>query len=165
MKKTLATAFISFGIIALLAVGGYLFIQHLGSNDEEPTGATEYGDSKEEPEVLETVSASLPEDMNEARLQFYLHEMTHSKVYAEDKWGAVRPMSEENIEELLAIVEASKFEKKAYYRNTLEAWQKGDFSNAVDVHNTIWHWHNGSVGKATRLMTDEEEQAYMEENF
>jgi len=168
MKQTLITAFVSFGVIALLAAGGYWFIQSIGSKGEEPETAakgTGQENLQEKTEAHEPNSASFPEDMNEARLQFYLHEMTHSKVYAEDKWGAARPMTQENIEALLAIVEAGKFEEKAFYRNTLEKWQEGDFSGAVDVHNTIWHWHKGSVGKATRLMTDEEERAYIKENF
>ena len=116
-------------------------------------------------ETLEEMDPALPETMTEAMLQFHLHEMTHSKVYAEDKWGSVRPMTQNNIDKLLAIVEASDYKEKAFYRNTLEDWQDGDFSGAVDVHNTIWHWHRGSVGKATRLMTESEEEAYIRSNF
>ncbi|WKA58321.1 DUF6241 domain-containing protein [Planococcus shenhongbingii] len=165
MKQIIVTTFISFTVIALLAIGGYLFIQREAAKSEEPDAAA---GSVKDPEAqkimdhLETAGTGLPEAMNETRLQFYLHEMTHSKVYAEDKWGTARPMTQKNIEELLAIVEASSFKEKAFYRNTLEDWQNGDFSGAVDVHNTIWHWHGGSIGKATRLMSEEEEQAYLQ---
>jgi hypothetical protein len=166
VKQILATAFISFGVIALLAAGGFWFIQReAAKGPEAQAGGPENSEAQAAPDLPEAAGAPLPDKMTEARLQFYLHEMTHSKVYAEDKWGAARLMTPENIEELLAIVEASDFNEKAFYRNTLEDWKEGDFSGAVDVHNTIWHWHRGSVGKATRLMTQEEEQAYIRSNF
>ncbi|MGK7376955.1 DUF6241 domain-containing protein [Planococcus sp. 1R117A] len=167
MKQILTTTFISFAVIALFAAGSYWFIQREAAKGGEPevTADIKNPEAQKIMDDLEIADTKIPEEMNEARLQFYLHEMTHSKVYAEDKWGAARPTTQSDIEKLLAIVEASDFSEKAFYRNTLQDWQKGDFSNAVDVHNTIWHWHNGSIGKATRLMTKEEEQAYIRTNF
>lgn len=168
MKQTAAIAFISIGIIALLGIAGYLFVQSessKGSGNQTPTKEADSLEAGEEFNGIGTIDASLPQEMNEARLQFYLHEMIHSKVYAEDKWGAARPISQENIDNLLAIVAASDYKMKAFYRRTLEEWEKGDFVNAVDVHNKIWHMHRGTVGKATRLMTEEEEQAYIQAKF
>ncbi|SDG75878.1 hypothetical protein SAMN04487975_101400 [Planococcus glaciei] len=168
MKQILATTIISFGVIALLAVGGYWFIQREAAKGEEPPAVSS---SVQAPEVqpteqtLEIVDTPFSAEMDEKKLQDHLHEMSHSKVYAADKWGQVRLITQANIAELLAIVEASNFEKKTFYQNTLEDWQRGDFSNAVEVHNSIWTWHGGTVGKATRLMTEEEEQAYTRSNF
>ena len=163
MKQIALTTCISFAVIALLAFGGYWLVQREAAKGEDPEAASASSNPDDQEAADEPVAAgsALPEEMTEARLQFYLHEMTHSKVYAEDKWGEARAMTQENIEELLAIVAASDFNEKAFYRNTLEEWQESDFSSAVDVHNTIWHWHGGSIGKATRMMTEEEEQDYI----
>ncbi|WP_416826451.1 DUF6241 domain-containing protein [Ectobacillus polymachus] len=44
-------------------------------------------------------------------------------------------------------------------------WKKGDFSNSVDVHNKIWNWQGGNIGAATRLLTADEENRFIAENF
>lgn len=168
MKQIFLTTVASLAAIALLAVGGYWFIQREAAKGEEPPAVSS---SVQAPEVqpteqtLEIVDTPFSAEMDEKKLQDHLHEMSHSKVYAADKWGQVRLITQANIAELLAIVEANDFEEKAFYLSTLENWQRGDFSNAVEVHNTIWSWHGGTVGKATRLMTEEEEQAYTRSNF
>ncbi|MBZ5199871.1 hypothetical protein HU147_01470 [Planomicrobium chinense] len=168
MKQTIWTTVISFGAIALLAVGGYWFIQREAAKGEEPraVSASVQAPEVQQPErTLEFTDTPFSADMDEKKLQDHLHEMSHSKVYAADKWGQVRLITPANIAELQTIVEAGDFEEKDFYQSTLEAWQKGDFSNAVDVHNTIWSWHGGTIGKASRLMTEEEEQAYTRSNF
>ncbi|MBX0314667.1 DUF6241 domain-containing protein [Planococcus glaciei] len=159
MKQILATTIISFGVIALLAVGGYWFIQR-----EAAKGEVQAPEVQPTEQTLEIVDTPFSVDMDEKKLQDHLHEMSHSKVYAADKWGQVRLITPTNISELQAIVETGDFEKESFYLSTLEAWQKGDFSNAVEVHNTIWSWHGGTVGKATRLMTPEEEKTYLQRN-
>lgn len=168
MKQTAAIAFISIAIIALIGITGFLFIQNGSPKDEQSPAAASKAESRIKPVEFDgvgSIDADQSGTMNEAQLQFFLHEMTHSKVYAEDKWGEARPISQENILSLLAVVEASDFKDRAYYRRTLEEWQDGDFMNAVDVHNKIWHLHGGTIGKATRLMTQEEEDAYIQAHF
>lgn len=167
MKQILATTIISFGVIALLAVGGYWFIQKEAAKGEEPQAASaevQAPEVQQTEQTLEIVDTPFSIDMDEKKLQDHLHEMSHSKVYAADKWGQVRLITPTNISELQAIVEAGDFEKESFYLSTLEAWQRGDFSNAVEVHNSIWSWHGGTVGKATRLMTPEEEKTYLQRN-
>ena len=41
-----------------------------------------------------------------------------------------------------------------HLRNSLTKWKKGDFSNAVEVHNYVWAMLNGNVGKAEALDND-----------
>lgn len=167
MKQTAATALISIAVLAFIGIGGFLFIQNGGPEEAERPAAAGEAEGRTQPVVFDGVG-TIDEPsgkMNEAKLQFFLHEMTHSKVYAEDKWGEARPISQENIDRLLAVVEASDFKDRAYYRRTLEAWRDGDFVNAVDVHNKIWHLHGGTIGKASRLMTPEEEAAYIQAHF
>ena len=76
-------------------------------------------------------------------------------------------MSEENIGNMLKIVKENydHYKHSDFYEKTLLSWQEGDFSNAVSVHNTIWNWHNGTVGRATGLMSAEQEAEYVEKNF
>ncbi|GEN54598.1 DUF6241 domain-containing protein [Halobacillus faecis] len=98
-----------------------------------------------------------------------LHEMTHQKVRANDKRGS-QQMTSEQIDRMLGILKSVEetedhYEHFDFYKKSLEAWDKGDFSNAVTVHNTIWEWQNGSIGWATGLMSEEEEREYIQRNF
>lgn len=47
----------------------------------------------------------------------------------------------------------------------LEPWTTRDFSNAVSAHNRIWAYQKGNIGKATRLLTPQEELEYIEDEF
>lgn len=93
-----------------------------------------------------------------------LHFMTHQKVSATQKWGHLE-ITEERINSMLSTVEKSDYQYKELYTDTLKNWRNGDFSNAVEVHNTIWNEHNGTIGRATGLMTPEQEEAYKERYF
>ncbi|PFG15011.1 DUF6241 domain-containing protein [Bacillus sp. es.036] len=103
-------------------------------------------------------------------LQFmnYIHGMTHQKVQAEEKWSLYE-MNDKNISNLLNTLEKIKdqqtYEHYDFYYETLIQWKKGNFENAVDVHNKIWRWSGGSTGKATRLLTDEEEQEFISQYY
>ncbi|WP_146817312.1 DUF6241 domain-containing protein [Halobacillus faecis] len=98
-----------------------------------------------------------------------LHEMTHQKVRANEKRGS-QQMTAEHIDRMLGILKSVEgtedhYEHFDFYKKSLEAWDKGDFSNAVTVHNTIWEWQNGTIGRATGLMSEEEEREYIKRNF
>ncbi|MFD1031333.1 DUF6241 domain-containing protein [Metaplanococcus flavidus] len=173
MKTILTTITISILTLAVIAGAGYWFIQDFTSNDAEEISAV--ADQIEERKLSDdTVEASDSEgtadkpveDMPEGKLQTYLHQMTHQKIVAAKKIGAVE-MTDENIENMLRIVRGNKefYEHSEFYEETLVAWEKGDFSNAVSAHNTIWNWHGGTVGRATGLMSAEQEQAFVEKNF
>lgn len=170
MKQTAAAAFISLSVLALLAVGGFLLIQNGFSHEDEtpaPIRATENSApqpaaapaSQEEFAGSSKSPVQLSGDMSDYEMQLYLHEMTHNKVYADVKFGS-RPLTADSVAKLIEIVLANSYQDEKFYLETLSAWQEGNFSNAVDVHNTIWSWHGGTIGKATRLMTDQEEQEY-----
>ncbi|MGG2065864.1 DUF6241 domain-containing protein [Bacillus sp. S14(2024)] len=90
------------------------------------------------------------------------HEMTHQKVIADERWGYI-PMTPENIEAVIKLVESNKDQLHHYdfYIQVLNKWKSGDFSNCVDVHNQVWEWQGGQLGKATRLATAQEEQDYI----
>jgi len=98
----------------------------------------------------------------------YIHGMTHQKVQADEKWSLYE-MNDKNISNLLDTLEKIKgqqtYEHYDFYYETLIQWKKGNFENAVDVHNQIWRWSGGTTGKATRSLTDEEEQEFISQYY
>ncbi|WP_413367670.1 DUF6241 domain-containing protein [Lysinibacillus sp. 3P01SB] len=108
---------------------------------------------------LQTVEENTPEWVFKQEI----HAMTHQKVYASDKWDEV-VVTEELIDAMLQKLDEQKedFKNASFYDETLTAWKRGDFSNAVEVHNEIWASQNGTIGKATRLLTAEEEKQYVD---
>lgn len=101
---------------------------------------------------------------NDSGFKDALHYMTHQKVYAATKWGAIQ-MTDENINKMLAILDETDYEDEEYYRDVLTEWKNGDFSNAVEVHNRIYRERDGNTGFATDLLTPEEEQKFIQGNF
>ncbi|WP_268872885.1 DUF6241 domain-containing protein [Neobacillus fumarioli] len=51
------------------------------------------------------------------------------------------------------------------YKDILERWAAGDFSQIDKDHNTIWDLQGGTIGKATGMATPKEEMAFIEKNF
>lgn len=100
----------------------------------------------------------------ESEFMEVLHHMTHQKVEASPKWGAVQ-ITEQRIDQMLAVLESNELEHEAFYHKTLSAWKKGDFSNAVHTHNEIWDMQNGTIGEATDLLSEAEEEKYIETHF
>ncbi|WP_053071828.1 DUF6241 domain-containing protein [Ornithinibacillus contaminans] len=99
-------------------------------------------------------------DLTDTIYQEYIHGMSHQKVEAEEKWGfyGIHP---ERINWLLESLEVVELEHEDVYREILEKWQQGDFSTADDDHNAIWTLQGGTVGKATGVLSAEEEQSYI----
>ncbi|QGH33728.1 hypothetical protein GI584_06720 [Gracilibacillus salitolerans] len=127
----------------------------------EVDAASEVSEEDIEEEVQEVDTDNIQSEIN---FRDTLHHMTHQKVHAEDKWGAVE-ITDERIELMLETVKNSDFTHRDYYIEALTAWQNGDFSNAVEVHNYIWELKDGNVGRALRLYSEEEEQQYIEKYF
>ncbi|WP_422123867.1 DUF6241 domain-containing protein [Planococcus sp. X10-3] len=173
MKTILTTITISILVIAAIAGAGYWFIQDFSSNDaEEISAIAEQIEERKgsgtaaEASSTESTKDDSDADMKEGKLQTYLHQMTHQKIVAAKKIGAVE-MTDKNIGNMLKIVRENReyYEHGDFYEETLMAWEEGDFSNAVSVHNTIWNWHGGTVGRATGLMSAEQEQEFVEDKF
>lgn len=93
-----------------------------------------------------------------------MHEMTHQKVIAEDKWG-VTEMSPKNIERIIEVLEVSEFDKKDRLMGIAKRWQKGDFSIVDRDHNYFWISSGGTVGEAIGIMTPEEEAEFIDKHF
>lgn len=173
MKSLSKKIVISIIGLVLLGGAGYWFMQSNFLNDEtDITKVAEKIEQRKETKTNEDVkkekevAKKVEVDMKEEQVQIYLHQMTHQKIVARKKYGAVE-MTQQNISNLLRIVEENfdSYEQSKYYERTLMSWKQGDYSNAVSVHNTIWNWHNGTVGRATGLMSQEQEEAYVEKHF
>ncbi|MBM7572913.1 DUF6241 domain-containing protein [Aquibacillus albus] len=106
----------------------------------------------------------LNENIKEYQFLDNIHLMTHQKVYADEKWGSAE-ITKERIVKMREIIYEKDFANEQFLSSALSQWEQGNFENAVDVHNYIWEQRNGTAGKATRLLTDEEEQEYIEEHF
>lgn len=94
-----------------------------------------------------------------------IHYMTHQKVQANSKQGALE-ITPERIDIMLEQAEAfSDSEHYPFYIEVLTAWDEGDFSNAVYAHNYVWNAKDGDIGEAYALSDDDQEAAFVEANF
>ncbi|MEK3889622.1 DUF6241 domain-containing protein [Bacillus sp. FSL K6-3431] len=93
-----------------------------------------------------------------------MHKMTHQKIKAEDKWGAV-PMIKSSIEGIYDIVSQSDFEEKLALMEIVTRWKEGDFSKVDDDHNFFWGIQGGTLGKAFGIMDETEEKEFIIINF
>jgi hypothetical protein len=155
MKKVLKTVGVC--IIALLGIGVAVYLSN--KEEEEPPETETVNAETEQPVQTPVDDGNLV--MDEEMFMQIMHEMTHQKVKADTKWGYT-PMTEEQIDRMLAILDQNDFQHEKFYREALTAWKNGDFSNAVKVHNKIWKWQGGNIGKAYGLLSPEEEKEYIE---
>ncbi|GGA82314.1 DUF6241 domain-containing protein [Ornithinibacillus halotolerans] len=164
-------------IVATLSLGyfGYLILSDMEktnekrmteSNIEDIRDST--GGAKTDEEIaafkeqgLNPFGQHTPQDkLTDTDYQEYIHGMSHQKVKAEQKWGFYQ-INEERINWLLEGLDLVKLNHEHTYRTILEKWAKGDFSTADDDHNAIWQLQGGTIGRATGILSPEEEKAYI----
>ncbi|TKD70778.1 DUF6241 domain-containing protein [Pseudalkalibacillus hwajinpoensis] len=170
------TLLLSISIIVILSLGlGYWLISDLNAKLVEEKGETKQSGEQPEEEIdpdryVDDGANSTADDTipSESHFMTTLHGMTHQKVYADEKWTLVE-MTDKRIEDMLAILDKVKgegeYEHYDFYYKALTKWKKGDFQNAVEIHNEIWSMENGNVGRASRLLTANEEQAFVDEHY
>lgn len=109
-----------------------------------------------------------PDNLIEHKVNEAIHSMSHQKVKAESQWGREQ-ITQAKVDRLLEISKESNYKFKELYVSILERWSKGDFSHAVEDHNAIWEMQGGddstNSGRATRLLSPEEEEQYIEQFF
>ena len=93
-----------------------------------------------------------------------LHKMTHQKVTAEDKWGAI-PMTEANVRAAKEQISQLNIQDKSDLLQILAKWEREDFSQIDHDHNYFWKKQGGTIGKAYGIMTEEQEKEFIENNF
>ena len=169
------TLLISITSIVILTLGvSYFIISDINANLIGGKDTKEVSDSAAEeidPEryVDDGANSTANDDIpSESHFMSTLHGMTHQKVLADEKWTLVE-MTDTRIDDMLSILDKVKgkgeYEHYDLYYNALTKWKNGDFENAVDIHNQLWSMKSGTVGRATRLLTAEEEQAFVEEHY
>ena len=161
------------GILACI-VGVYFYLsedsgQKLNLKKNDPVAAREAQtniDKSFEAPMSSEISEKY-ENMRNVELVQEVHNMSHQKVKSEKKWGSSE-ITAEKVQKLFNVIKNRDFEDintKSMLLNILEPWIKKDFSNAVTAHNNIWSYQKGNIGKATRLLTPQEELEYIEEEF
>lgn len=174
LKKEMKIAVTVFLIIlAIVLAAGIIYFVY---TDYGKTSGNEQAESSVDPDgeiqrLLETDkkiefddTANSEGEPSEWKFSDDLHKMTHQKVKAEIKWGSLE-ITKERINNMLTTAEKSDYQYKDFYIETLSAWQQGDFTNAVQVHNVIWKSQDGSIGIATGLLTEKEEMEYKAKHF
>ncbi|WP_066187982.1 DUF6241 domain-containing protein [Gracilibacillus timonensis] len=174
------------GILLLVLIGVvvYIVVDIQSGATSKPEASTEEAQQKEEePKESEIVELSEEkeesneagesfnpfgdamneEELTEKELQKYLNYMAHQKIYAEEIWGFYE-ITPERIAFLLEVLDTQDYPHEDVYRDILDRWEAGDFSQAVSDHNRVWNLQGGTVGEATRLLTEEEEQAILDRN-
>jgi len=160
--------------LALLIATGLLIYQtrFAYSKPEEVLTQDEFVQTFEETGALEEIDWLDRTGINghspEEKILEVMHQMTHQKIAADAKWGAI-PMTTGNIEKINSIVSGSKKIRTAEVKNQLikiiTKWENGDYSEADQDHNYIWKLQKGTLGKARGLLSKEEELLFIEERF
>ncbi|SES75886.1 hypothetical protein SAMN05421676_101378 [Salinibacillus kushneri] len=100
-------------------------------------------------------------ELRDVHFQEFIHGMSHQKVKASKKWGFYE-LHPKRVEWLLSALDQVEVTHEAVYRDILVKWSERDFTEVDQDHNAIWELQNGTVGKATGILSAEEEQAYIE---
>ena len=100
-------------------------------------------------------------DLTDSYYQDYIHKMAHQKVIADTKWG-FHEITDERINWLMEGLSVLNLEHADVYRDILIRWAEGNFSSVDSDHNTIWKLKGGTIGKATGILSPEEEKRYIE---
>ncbi|WHY00039.1 DUF6241 domain-containing protein [Neobacillus sp. DY30] len=161
------------GILACI-VGVYFFLSEdsnlkITGKKNDPVAAKE-AQTKIDKSFETPVSTKVMEQyeaMNEGELIQEVHNMTHQKVEADKKWGSSE-ITADKVQILYDVIKNKNFKNsstKQMLIDILEPWIGKDFTNAVSAHNRIWSYQKGNIGKATRLLTPQEELDYIEKEF
>jgi hypothetical protein len=177
MKKTMKIFAWMFGSVAFVAIVSAGLYMYLSAKDSEPKAKPTLNIKEDQTpkgekmiEVTEKrsepVEEEFPMEMDEYDVQDAIHGMTHQKIVADDKWGFI-PLTQERVKRLIVVVEknGAEYEKSGLYMHILNRWLNGDFTEIDKEHNAIWELQGGNVGKATGIMSAEEEKAFIKEHY
>ncbi|MED0667749.1 DUF6241 domain-containing protein [Bacillus badius] len=168
MNKKLAIIMtMIFTLILFIGLVSVMIFQNFTSAEAESSkiGGVVHSVESQTKEVGGVIhSVEIKEDTTQDEIVTIMHKMTHQKVLADDKWGAIK-MDPETINEVYSVIEASNFKDKAALLSIAKKWKEGNFSEADADHNFFWNLQNGTVGKAKGLMSEEQEKEFIKNNF
>lgn len=155
-------------LVALVFGGQWLFNKTKSKEEEIATASAEEiaegksPQSKLVPDVLP--SPDINSNSSQDDVISVMHKMTHQKIIANEKWGAIL-MTQENIVTVHEIIELSNYPNKNELLKITKRWINGDFGSVDNDHNIIWTLQGGSIGRAQGIMTPEEERWFIIHNF
>ncbi len=100
-------------------------------------------------------------ELKDVHYKEFIHGMSHQKVRAKKKWGFYE-LHPARIQWLLNGLNEIDLKHEDIYEEILRKWEREDFSEIDKDHNAIWKLQGGNVGKATGILSPEEEQDYIE---
>ena len=108
------------------------------------------------------VEEEFPMTMEDYQLENAIHFMSHQKIEADEKWGLL-PLTTERVTRLINVIETNQndYKNSELYLNILNRWSKNDFSQIDRDHNEIWALQGGTIGRATGILSYEEELEYI----
>ena len=113
---------------------------------------------------VQPVEEEFPMNMPDFQVGQVIHQMSHQKIEAEEKWGFL-PLTAERVNRLIEVVENGDYQNKDRYLSILNRWSKNDFTQVDEDHNTFWNLQGGNVGKATGILSYEEEKEFIEKYY
>ncbi|TCN24150.1 DUF6241 domain-containing protein [Mesobacillus foraminis] len=111
-----------------------------------------------------TYDTGLTPEPTQQQVMDVMHKMTHQKVRAEKKIGAI-PMVEDTINQVYDIVSNSQFANKDKMLEIADKWKNGWFDTIDSDHNFFWEQKEGTIGKAYGVLSSAEEKEYIKVTF
>ncbi|MGM0753087.1 MAG: DUF6241 domain-containing protein [Bacillota bacterium] len=172
MLRKKSFAIIVGSVLLLTAIGVYIAVGSLNNTgtteDTNQTDVVSTAGVETTPPQTETKTGKenpfgekVKTPLSENLIQQYIHAMSHQKVKAKEKWSFFE-ITDERIDYLLGQLEINNYKNEQTYKDILTSWKEGDFSGAVGDHNVIWRMQNGNIGKATGMLSANEEKKYIE---
>lgn len=119
-------------------------------------------------EIVEKTPPNLlkefPEGVSDHIIINTIHAMSHQKVKAKEKWSMI-PLTQDRVARLIYVIENGEYDKSEMFLDILYRWRDNDFRQAVNDHNKMWKLQLGTVGRATGLLSAEEEREFIEKHF
>lgn len=195
-KKTIpVVAGTILAIVSIIYIGVYFVVKEAGPTEQFPVSGELEGEAleraqevqevlkedseakKRENEVgrifpqLETgLNSEDRENVDPHQVVIVMHKMTHQKISAPEKIGAI-PMTHENIKEARQFLEVSVAINRldvGIYRSLseiLSKWERADFSTIHHDQDYILEYMGASIGYSNGLATPEEEELFILNNF
>lgn len=167
MKKTLIYVAIASIVLLFIGIGTLTVLESLESKAEiesdQPPDKETIAESTEKMEGLE-FAQTVPDDASEQDLLAMMHKMTHQKVIASEKWGLIR-MNDASIAKAKQILLNSNYNSKENLLKIVEKWEKDDFGQVDEDHNYIWNLQGGSIGRAMGILSEQQEEEFIRNNF
>lgn len=88
----------------------------------------------------------------------FIHQLMHPLIITDDnkEWGT-QLVTKENIDNALMLLE--NISSNLYFYDELNGYllkmSEGNFEDAVRIHNLIWNYQGGEIGRATKLDNEE----------